>query len=237
MRLHPEAPGPKHFTIAAPACASHCPSLLSSSFRRIQGGDDHFCIFRLQSACTHIANLLHTPPPSHIPRPPLPSKKQDYSFGPWTIAASEVFAVSPLSFAFVNLKPIVPGHVLVSPKRVALRFADLSSEEVADLWYLAQRVGSVVETHYGGTSLTLTLQDGPAAGQTVPHVHVHVLPRRAGDFEPNDRVYDAVDAAEAQIPGAAAEKAGEKLDLDKERVARTPEEMAAEAAQLRALFQ
>lgn len=37
------------------------------------------------------------------------------------------------------------------------------------------------------------LQDGPAAGQTVPHVHIHVLPRKFGDFEPNDKVYDAVD--------------------------------------------
>ena len=40
-----------------------------------------------------------------------------------------------------------------------------------------------------------TIQDGPAAGQTVPHLHIHVLPRRFGDFEPNDKVYDAVDAS------------------------------------------
>lgn len=143
--------------------------------------------------------------------------------------------MSPLSFAFVNFKPIVPGHVLVSPKRVVTRFAELSSSEVADLWILSQRVGAAVEAHYAGASLTLTLQDGPAAGQTVPHVHVHVLPRRAGDFEPNDRVYDAIDAAEAGIPAAAG--GAEKLDLDKERVERTPQDMAAEAAQLRTLFQ
>ena len=37
------------------------------------------------------------------------------------------------------------------------------------------------------------LQDGPAAGQTVPHVHIHVLPRKLGDFEPNDKIYDALD--------------------------------------------
>lgn len=57
-----------------------------------------------------------------------------YKFGPWDVAADEVFYTSALSFAFVNLKPLVPGHVLVSPKRVAKRFADLSAEEVADLW-------------------------------------------------------------------------------------------------------
>ena len=37
------------------------------------------------------------------------------------------------------------------------------------------------------------MQDGPAAGQSVPHLHVHVLPRKAGDFANNDEVYDAID--------------------------------------------
>ena len=35
-------------------------------------------------------------------------------------------------------------------------------------------------------------QDGPQAGQTVPHVHIHVIPRKKGDFEKNDEIYDAV---------------------------------------------
>ena len=163
---------------------------------------------------------------------------QDYSFGPWPINSSEVFATSPLSFAFVNLKPVVPGHVLISPKRVVHRFADLSPEEVADLWSLSQRVGSVVEKHYSATSLTLTIQDGPEAGQTVPHVHVHVLPRKSGDFEKNDEIYDVIDESEKEIASTLAgnDKQAEKLDLDKERKPRTPEEMAEEASTLRVLF-
>lgn len=44
------------------------------------------------------------------------------------------------------------------------------------------------------------VQDGPAAGQTVPHVHIHVLPRRPGDFEKNDDIYDELDRAEAHLP-------------------------------------
>lgn len=35
-------------------------------------------------------------------------------------------------------------------------------------------------------------QDGPEAGQTVPHVHIHIIPRKAGDFDNNDEIYDAV---------------------------------------------
>ncbi|PKU42374.1 bis(5 -adenosyl)-triphosphatase [Limosa lapponica baueri] len=80
-------------------------------------------------------------------------------------------------------------YVLVCPLRPVERFCDLCPEEVADLFRTAQRVGSVVEKHFCGTSLTISIQDGPEAGQTVKHVHVHVLPRRAGDFSRNDDIY------------------------------------------------
>lgn len=96
--------------------------------------------------------------------------------------------------------PVPPGHVLVSPIRVVHRFADLNPAEVSDLWGLAQLVGKTLEPHYSAQSLTLAIQDGPAAGQTVPHVHVHVLPRRPGDFEKNDEVYDELDRAESHLP-------------------------------------
>ncbi|KAK3256307.1 hypothetical protein CYMTET_34549 [Cymbomonas tetramitiformis] len=153
---------------------------------------------------------------------------ETHQFGPYKIRTSEVFLSTPLSLAMVNLKPVVPGHVLIIPRRVALRFQDLSHEEVADIWTLAQRVGSVIEPHFGAVSLTFAIQDGAAAGQTVPHVHIHCLPRKMGDFENNDEVYDKIDEH--------AEQMKERLDLDKERVVRTPDEMAAEAAELRVLF-
>lgn len=167
------------------------------------------------------------------------SNFKNYSFGPWPINSSEIFATSPLSFAFVNLKPVVPGHVLISPKRVVHRFADLSSEEISDLWTLSQRVGTAIEKHYTASSLTLTIQDGPEAGQTVPHVHVHVLPRKVGDFEKNDEIYDVIDESEKELASELellGKKEAEKLDLDIERKPRTPEEMAEEATTLRALF-
>ncbi|KAI4553834.1 hypothetical protein MJT46_016014 [Ovis ammon polii x Ovis aries] len=67
----------------------------------------------------------------------------------------------------------------------------MSPEEVTDLFQAAQRVGTVVEKHFQGTSITFSMQDGPEAGQTVKHVHIHVLPRKAGDFQRNDSIYDA----------------------------------------------
>ncbi|KAK9128236.1 hypothetical protein Syun_017033 [Stephania yunnanensis] len=70
--------------------------------------------------------------------------------------------------------------------------------------------------------------DGPQAGQTVPHVHIHILPRKVGDFEKNDEIYDALDEKEAELK--------QKLELDKERKDRSPEEIEQEAAEYQKLF-
>lgn len=142
------------------------------------------------------------------------------------------------SFAFVNLKPILPGHVLVSTKKVLPRFKDLSVEEVADLWALAQQVGHALEIYHQATSLTLTIQDGAEAGQTVPHVHIHILPRKKGDFERNDEIYDAIDASSVDAAQGLAQGGQQKkpIDLDEDRKPRTPQEMAEEASQYRVLF-
>ncbi|CAD6270684.1 unnamed protein product [Miscanthus lutarioriparius] len=64
--------------------------------------------------------------------------------------------------------------------------------------------------------------------QTVAHVHIHLIPRKKGDFEKNDEIYDAIDVKEKELK--------EKLDLDIERKDRTMEEMAHEANEYRALF-
>ncbi|XRB13945.1 bifunctional bis(5'-adenosyl)-triphosphatase/adenylylsulfatase FHIT [Pseudoscourfieldia marina] len=152
---------------------------------------------------------------------------ETFQFGPHIRidAEQQIFAESKHSVALVNLKPVVPGHVLVAPKRLAARVSELDANELSDLFSLARDVGQTVQSHFNASSLTFTVQDGPEAGQTVPHVHVHVLPRRKGDFEPNDAVYDAVDASENDMGAARS--------LDDDRKPRSLQEMAAEAAELR----
>ncbi|XP_037630136.1 bis(5'-adenosyl)-triphosphatase [Sebastes umbrosus] len=141
-------------------------------------------------------------------------------FGQHFIKASAVFLQTELSFALVNRKPVVPGHVLVCPLRPVERFRDLRPDEVADLFSTTQRVAALVEKHFNATSLTIAVQDGPEAGQTVKHVHVHVLPRKAGDFERNDSVYDELQKHDRE-------------DEDAPSRWRSEEEMAAEASELR----
>ncbi|XP_060054686.1 vacuolar protein sorting-associated protein 26C isoform X4 [Erinaceus europaeus] len=152
----------------------------------------------------------------------LPSETMSFRFGQHLIKPSVVFLQTELSFALVNRKPVVPGHVLVCPLRPVARLRDLRPDEVADLFQAAQRVGAAVERHFQATSLTVSVQDGPEAGQTVRHVHVHVLPRRAGDFRRNDSVYEELREHDRDdSPGAW----------------RAEEDMAAEAAALRGYFQ
>ncbi|KAL9411775.1 hypothetical protein AB3S75_045389 [Citrus x aurantiifolia] len=151
-----------------------------------------------------------------------------YQFGPHKIDAKDVFYTTPLSFVMVNLRPVLPGNVLVVPKREVKRFADLTADEICDLWLTARKVGRQLEVYHKASSLTLNIQDGPQAGQSVPHVHIHIVPRKESDFENNDEIYDALDVKEKELK--------KKLDLDEERKDRSPEERIQEANEYRSLF-
>ncbi|XP_035376526.1 bis(5'-adenosyl)-triphosphatase [Electrophorus electricus] len=144
-------------------------------------------------------------------------------FGQHAIKSTAVFLQTELSFALVNRKPVVPGHVLVCPLRPVERFRDLRPDEVTDLFTTTQRVAGVVEKHFGASSLTIAIQDGPEAGQTVKHLHVHVLPRKAGDFEKNDSIYEEL-------------QKHDKEDQELPSRWRSEEEMANEASVLSRLF-
>ncbi|KAJ1644318.1 Dinucleoside triphosphate hydrolase [Coemansia asiatica] len=146
-----------------------------------------------------------------------------FHFGPIIIPLSQTFLVTKLSYALVNLKPIRPGHVLVAPRRKTLRFNDLTQEEVTDLFLQGQRVSKVIEKLFKAEGLTLCIQDGPKAGQTVPHVHLHVIPRHQGDFPNNDDIYSVLEGNVNPAP-----------HIDNDQInPRSNEEMAAEAVLLR----
>ncbi|KIW03178.1 uncharacterized protein PV09_05405 [Verruconis gallopava] len=162
-------------------------------------------------------------------------------FGKFVVTNS-VFHLTPLSFAIVNLKPILPGHVLVSPRRVVARFADLTPDEVCDLFLTAQRVSRTVGRVYGASALNIAIQDGADAGQTVPHVHAHIIPRRRADLDHRggaDKIYEMMDGPEGDVgahlreseeaAAAADGRARLKVDADEDRKPRSEDEMKREA--------
>eukprot|EP00112_Aurelia_sp_Birch-Aquarium-sp1_P017687 Seg4127.5 transcript_id=Seg4127.5/GoldUCD/mRNA.D3Y31 product="Bis 5'-adenosyl-triphosphatase" protein_id=Seg4127.5/GoldUCD/D3Y31 len=163
------------------------------------------------------------------------SKLHSFKFGQHLIHEGVVFFKSTLSYAFVNIKPVVPGHVLVSSIREAARFSDLSQEEVADLFISTQMVSNVVKKEFSASSLSIAIQDGPEAGQTVPHVHVHILPRHKGDFGNNDDIYKKLEEHDKELETVA--DSFQKGDAPKQWKARSHEEMATEANKLRLYFE
>ena len=163
-------------------------------------------------------------------------------FGKFRIDASSIFFRSDHSFAFVNLRPIVPGHVLVSSLRVVPRLNELSEEEYTDLWRSVRIVQTILETHMMDaccSAFNVAVQDGVSAGQSVPHVHVHILPRSDGDLERNDEVYDKLEAWEPNdtTTGSANPKKRLHVPEDGDRSDRSAQEMQDEAAIYRKIAQ
>ncbi|KAJ4324037.1 Dinucleoside triphosphate hydrolase [Neodidymelliopsis sp. IMI 364377] len=138
----------------------------------------------------------------------MPITKDVVKFGTFVVT-SQVFHLTRLSFAIVNLKPLLPGHVLVSPRRIVPRFNDLSAAEVQDLFMTVQRVSRMVERVFAASSLNIAIQDGVDAGQSVPHVHAHIIPRKKDDLEAKggtDAIYEMMESEEAHLGNQMRDK-------------------------------
>ncbi|CEF68424.1 Nitrilase homolog 1 [Strongyloides ratti] len=128
--------------------------------------------------------------------------------------------MSKYTYAFVNIRPIVKGHVLICPIRYVKRLSDLTDEETCDIFLVAKKIQTALEKYLNSTACTISCQDGIDAGQSVEHVHIHILPRNKDDFG------DTPDAIYKEI-----------LEHDKDgRVGRSDEEMSREADEFRKLF-
>ncbi|OTA93493.1 hypothetical protein M434DRAFT_395546, partial [Hypoxylon sp. CO27-5] len=177
-------------------------------------------------------------------------------FGPFEVT-SQVFLTTTHSFALVNLKPLLPGHVLVCPRKPHKRLTELTAPELTDLFQAVQRVQRMLARHYFTSpspsssksasssssssseqngikrdkskddpadgspeagSFNIAIQDGAEAGQTVAHVHVHVIPRIRGATAkegpgPGDQIYEAMAAEEGNVGGALWDREVKKLLL------------------------
>jgi diadenosine tetraphosphate (Ap4A) HIT family hydrolase len=78
--------------------------------------------------------------------------------------------------------PVSPGHTLLIPKRHTGSFFDLSEKERCDLLALLDQAKLVLDEEFHPQGYNIGINDGAAAGQTVPHLHVHLIPRFEGDL-------------------------------------------------------
>lgn len=99
--------------------------------------------------------------------------------------------------------------MLVSPRRPVRRFNDLSVDEVKDLFLTVQRVSRTVERLFKASALNIAIQDGVDAGQSVPHVHAHIIPRRKDDLAEDggtDAIYAKMESEDGNLGRQFQEK-------------------------------
>ena len=84
------------------------------------------------------------------------------------------------TLAFMDIMPAVEGHTLVIPKEPGETIFDISPQAAARLIEATQIVAAAVKKGLGVPGIMLAQLNGAASGQTIPHVHFHVLPRKLG---------------------------------------------------------
>ncbi|WP_144905038.1 HIT family protein [Halobellus captivus] len=83
--------------------------------------------------------------------------------------------------AFLDANPLAPGHTLVIPREPYERLDEMPDDVAADVWAAVQELTPQIEAAVDADATTIGVNNGEAAGQEVPHVHVHVVPRFEGD--------------------------------------------------------
>lgn len=99
------------------------------------------------------------------------------------LTGPDLLGGNALAVAFPDGYPISPGHCLVVPRRHEPDFFALSGDEQAAVWALAVEVRGTLAADRHPAGYNIGINSGPAAGQTVPHAHLHVIPRYRGDVD------------------------------------------------------
>jgi len=99
-----------------------------------------------------------------------------------------------LAWSFPTNIPVVPGHVLILPVRCVAIFDELTDKEKSAIFALKTQICASLEKTFGAEGFNFAWNQGDVAGQSVPHFHLHVVPRKSGDtgiteYEPRKFLY------------------------------------------------
>lgn len=83
--------------------------------------------------------------------------------------------------AFLDAFPLAAGHALVVPKAHYQKVQDMATADAQEVFQLVHEMVGRVESVTGAAASTIAVHNGKEAGQEVPHVHVHIIPRKQGD--------------------------------------------------------
>jgi len=110
---------------------------------------------------------------------------------------ARTIADAELAVAFPTFTPIVPGHVLIAPKRHVQYFEELTADEKEVIEDLRCKLHAALRTTFGAEGFNYAWNEERIGGQSVPHFHLHILPRKGGDagvhsYEPREFIYRPV---------------------------------------------
>ena len=97
------------------------------------------------------------------------------------LSSTDIVIANELAVVSRDSYPVSPGHTLVIPKRHVSSFFDTTTEERLALMELIDQAKLALDREFHPAAYNLGLNDGPAAGQSIPHVHFHLIPRYEGD--------------------------------------------------------
>lgn len=96
---------------------------------------------------------------------------------------SHLLLESSLALARLDKYPVSPGHTLVTTRRHISSYFEATSDEVSGLWQLVGEVKQYLDSKHQPTGYNIGINVGSDAGQTVMHMHIHIIPRYKGDME------------------------------------------------------
>ena len=95
----------------------------------------------------------------------------------------EVLFKADTAMAILDSFPISPGHALVIPKRHVADYFELTFEEQNELWQLVNRCKVILQDRFHPDGFNIGINVGEMAGQSIFHVHIHLIPRYKGDMK------------------------------------------------------
>jgi diadenosine tetraphosphate (Ap4A) HIT family hydrolase len=98
-----------------------------------------------------------------------------------SLPAERIVFANKLGYVVRDAYPVSPGHTLVIPRRHIGSFFELSADERQDLLTLLDMAQAELQISHQPQAYNVGINDGPAAGQTVPHLHIHLIPRYTDD--------------------------------------------------------
>lgn len=99
------------------------------------------------------------------------------------LTLKRIIASNDLALVIRDGYPVSPGHTLIIPKRHIGSWFEITLEEQSAILDLLGKAKAILEEEFKPDGYNIGINDGPTAGQTVPHLHMHLIPRYKGDLD------------------------------------------------------